>query len=155
MISNLKLIIIIFLLLPIYGCDYYMASFEDVSKEPPYSIIVNMTFKTKCDLYIDGYNLDSNPGKTIQVYSIKSPPLARNRYVLSRDKLPKGTLIMPIAVKRCTDCFLDLKPRIEVEVTSEALKQKYNLPIYIDGSTLVENWGHNGETFQVNTTNFE
>ena len=152
--NPLRTIAIIFLLLQIGGYSYYIVSFEDVSKEAPYSKVVNMTFKTKSELIIYGYNQDSIPGKEIHEYSITPPPGPKNRYVLSRSKIPLGSLIKSIAVKRCTDCFLDLKPRIKIEVTSNQLKQEYNLPIYIDGPLLVNNWGQNGESFQFNKEYF-
>lgn len=152
--SHLRTIAIILLLLQTGGCSYYIVSFEDVSNVAPYSKVVNLAFKTKSELIIYGYNLDSIPGKEIHQYSITPPPGPRNRYVLSRSRIPLGSLITSIAVKRCTDCFLDIEPRIKIEVTSNQLKQEYNLPIYIDGPVLVANWGQNGENFQFNSEYF-
>jgi hypothetical protein len=151
MSNPLKLILIVSLLLYISGCSYYIVSFKDVSNELPYSKVVNLTFETKCELLIDGYNLDSIPGKEIHQYAIKSPPIAKTRYILSRDKIPIGTLLTLTTVKRCTDCFLDFKPRIKIEVTSIDLKQEYDVPIVIDDELLVNNWGKSGDNIQFNT----
>jgi len=152
--NPLRSIVILSLLLQISGCSYYIVSFEDVSNEAPFSTVVNLTFKTNIELIIYGYNKDSIPGKKTHEFSITTPPGPGNRYVLSRNKIPQGSSITTIAVKRCTDCFLDTKPRIKIEVTSNQLKQEYNLPIYIDGPLLVNNWGQNGESFQFNTEYF-
>lgn len=146
----LRFIAVLSLLLQLSGCTYYIVSFEDVSNENPYSKVVNLNFKTKSELIIYGYNTDSIPGKEIHEYSIVPPPGVGNRYVLSRSKISVGASITPIAVKRCKDCFLDFKPRIKIEVSSIQLKQEYDLPIYIDGPLLVNDWGQSGDKFQFN-----
>ncbi len=145
-----RIIAIIFLLVQLGGCSYYIVSFKNVSNEAPYSKVVNLTFETKSELIIYGFNKDSTPGKEIHEYAVTPPPGVKNRYVLSRSKIPPGSLITTISVKRCTDCFLDFKPRIKIEVSSDQLKQEYTLPIYIDGPLLVNNWGQNGKNFQFN-----
>ncbi len=150
----LRTIAIIFLLLQMCGCNYYIVSFEDVSNKAPYSQAVKLTFKSKSELIIYGYNLDSFPEKEIHEFSITPPPGPGNRYALSRNKIPPESLIKTVAVKRCTDCFLDFKPKIKIEVTSEQLKQYYKLPIFIDGPDLVTSWGQDGESFQFNTEYF-
>ena len=136
------------------GCSYYIVSFEDVSNKAPYSKAVNLTFKSKKELIIYGYNLDSIPEKEIHEYLITPPPAPGNRYVLSRNQIPPDSIIKTVAVKRCTDCFLDFKPRLKIEVTSEKLKQDYRLPIFIKGPVLVTNWGEDGENIQFNTEYF-
>jgi hypothetical protein len=151
--NPLRLIAIISLLLHISGCSYYIVSFADVSNESPYSKVINLTFKTKSELIIYGYNLDSIPGKEIHEYSITPPPGPKNRYVLSRNIIPSDSIITSVAVKRCEDCFLDITPRIKIEITSDQLKD-YKLPIYIDGPLLICTWGENGEGFQLNTEYF-
>ncbi len=108
MSKPIRLIVIVSLLLQISGCTYYMVSYEDVSNEAPYSKVVDLTFKTKSELIIVGYNKDSIPGKEIHEYAIESPPGPQNRYVLSRNKIATGSLFKVVAVKRCTDCFLDI-----------------------------------------------
>lgn len=150
----LRTIAVILLLLQMCGCSYYIVSFEDVSNKSPYSKAVNLTFKTKSELIIYGYNLDSIPKKEIHEYSITPPPGPGNRYVLSRNKIPSDSLIKTVAVKRCTDCFLDFEPRIKIEITSEKLKRDYKLPIYIDGPDLVTNWGQDDEKIQFNKEYF-
>jgi hypothetical protein len=103
-----KLFVIVALLLQISGCTYYIVSFEDVSNKAPYSAVVNSTFKTKTELIMYGYNLNSTPGKEIHEYSITYPPGPSNRYILSRKKINSGTSVKVVAVKRCIDCFWTL-----------------------------------------------
>jgi hypothetical protein len=112
--------------------------------------VVNSTFKTKAELILYGYNLNSTPGKEIHEYSITSPPGPKNRYVLSRKTVTSGTVVKVVAVKRCTDCFLDFKPRIKLEVTSNEIMKEHDLPIFIDDNLLVNSWEQEGKNIQFN-----
>lgn len=145
-----KFFVMVAFLLQISGCNYYIVSFEDVSNKAPYSAVVNSTFKTKAELVMYGYNLNSTPGKEIHEYAITSPPGPSNRYVLSRKKIDSGTSVKVVAVKRCTDCFLDFKPRIKLEVTSKEIIREHDVPMLVDDNLLVNSWGNDGKATQFN-----
>jgi len=146
-----KIFVMVAFLLQISGCTYYIVSFEDVSNKAPYSAVVNTTYKTKAELIMYGYNLNSTPGKEIHEYSITPPPGPSNRYILSRKRITSGTSVKVVAVKRCADCFLDFKPRIKLEVASKEIIREHDVPILIDDNLLVNSWGNDGRNIQFNS----
>lgn len=146
-----KLFVMVAFLLQISGCTYYIVSFEDVSTKAPYSTVVGSNFKTKTELIMYGYNLNSTPGKAIHEYSMTYLPGPSNRYILSRKRITSGTNIKIVAVKRCTDCFLDFKPRIKLEVVSNEIIKEFEVPILIDDNLLVNSWEPEGGKIQFNS----
>ena len=133
--------LILFLLAPfLAACTYYIVSFEDVSTDSQYSLVVGLTLISKADLVIYGTNLDSIPTDEIHQYDIDLAPGLSNRYALEKSRLSPGTELTVISVTRCTDCFLNLGPRIKLMVISDSLKEEYQKPIFIQAEMLVSNW---------------
>ncbi|MBB5213242.1 hypothetical protein [Microbulbifer hydrolyticus] len=120
----------------------------------PFSKAVGITVETTQDLIIYGYNLDSIPGKKIHEYSITNFPGPRNRYVLYRDRVPSGSKLNVVAVRRCSDCFLDSSPRVKIEIQSSYFGEVYQVPIYVDEKFLVKSWSSESKPVEINSEYF-
>jgi len=73
------------------------------------------------------------------------PPGTSNRFVKSRISVPAGLKVEIVAVERCTDCYLDFESRIKFKVVPQNMRTDHELPIYLDDSFLVQEWGQDSE----------
>jgi hypothetical protein len=69
------------------------------------------------------------------------PPGAANRFVKSRTNFPVGLKVEIVAVEQCVDCYLYFESRIKFRVIPKNLKTDYELPMYLDSSLLIKDWG--------------
>jgi hypothetical protein len=131
------------LLATLPGCG--TVSFEDVNSIKPYSQMVGMVLTSKEGVILHGWTEEDHAVKSPVFYSFSLPPGTANRFVKSRTTVPAGLKLEIVAVEKCIDCYLDFKPRIKFRVTTKKLDTKHQLPIYLDDSLLVKEWGKNNE----------
>jgi hypothetical protein len=119
--------------------------FEDVSNIKPYSEVVGLVVVSKEKVILHGWTEEDFTVKNPIFYSFSLPPGTGNRFVKSRTHAPIGLQLEIVAIERCTDCYLDFKPRIKFRVVPRNLKTEHDLPIYLDDSFLIQEWGKNNE----------
>lgn len=125
------------------GCGN--VSFQDVSNIKPYSEVVGLVLTSKEEVILHGWAEEDHTVKNPVFYSFSLPPGTANRFVKSRTNVPAGLKLEIITVEKCTDCYLDLKPRIKFKVAPQNLKTDHELPMYLDDSFLIQNWGKGNE----------
>jgi len=124
---------------------YGTVDFDDVSTITPYSEVVGLIVTSKEKVILHGWTEADHTVENPVFYSFSLPPGTDNRFVKSRTTIPAGLRLQIIAVEKCKNCYLDFKPRIKFRVNPRNLKTVHELPIYLDDSFLVEEWGENNE----------
>lgn len=135
--------ILIILVAALSGCG--TVSFEDVSSIKPYSQLVGMVLTSKEEVILHGWTEEDHTVKNPVFYSFSLPPGTSNRFVKSRTTVPAGLKLKIVAVEKCIDCYLDFEPRIKFRVSTKDLETKHQLPIFLDDSFLIKDWGKNNE----------
>ncbi len=97
------------------------------------------------EVIIHGWTEADHTVKKPVFYSFSLPPGSGNRFVKSRTSVPAGLKLTIVAVERCTNCFLDFEPRLKFRVIPQNLKTDHELPIYLNDSFLVQEWGQDNE----------
>ena len=136
--------ILIILLITISGCG--SVRFDDVSHIKQYSELVGMEVVSKEELILHGWTEEDFTVEKPVFYSFSMPPGTSNRFVKSRVTTPVGLKLKIIAVVECNNCFLDFEPRLKFIVAPEQLETKHKLPIYLDDSFLIKDWGNKVES---------
>ncbi|WP_246033164.1 hypothetical protein [Shewanella canadensis] len=124
---------------------YGTVDFDDVSTITPYSEVVGLIVTSKEKVILHGWTEADHTVEHPVFYSFSLPPGTDNRFVKSRTTIPAGLRLEIVAVEKCKNCYLDLKPRIKFRVNPRNLKTDHDLPIYLNDSFLVEEWGENNE----------
>ena len=116
------------------GCGF--VSYEDVSDAPDFSKHVGAHYKTTSDMHVYRISMDQNYAPLPSVYSIVPPPGIDGPEVLSSAHLPEGSVMEVLAVKRCTDCYLDPKPRVHMVVRVTSSRQFDDFEVKVDQHVL-------------------
>ncbi|WP_299787764.1 hypothetical protein [uncultured Shewanella sp.] len=124
---------------------YGTVDFDDVSSITPYSEVVGLIVTSKETVILHGWTEADHTVETPVFYSFSLSPGINNRFVKSRTTIPAGLRLEIVAVEKCENCYLDFKPRIKFRVNPRNLKTDHDLPIYLNDSFLVEEWGGNNE----------
>ncbi|MBK7952016.1 MAG: hypothetical protein IPK00_25510, partial [Deltaproteobacteria bacterium] len=95
------------------GCGF--VDFEDVSDIPEFSDLMGREFVSMRETHLYGVSLDRDYAPHVDKFEILPVSIAGPE-VVSSETLPPGTKITVVSVLRCTNCWLDLEERIEVEV---------------------------------------
>lgn len=112
------------------GC--YMVSYEDVSNDPKYAGFVGAEYRTTADMTAYRVSMDQNYGPSPSIYKIVQPPGFDGPEVMSRTRFPEGSTIEVLTIQRCTDCFLDTKPRVHATVRVTSTTQFDDLEVRAD-----------------------
>lgn len=132
-------------LLPLCVSACGFVSFEDVSRNPAYSNLVQKHFRSTGITRIHGVTRDDGPVKTLHYYTVEMLPGFRGREVLSREELPPGTEFQVMKIMRCKECYLVFEERVHLVVhmvSSRAYDSaEIRVPIYLisgEGPLFVE-----------------
>ncbi len=113
----IKRISVLLLAVTMLGCSFM--EYSDISNEEPLSHLLYTNYKSLKETFIYGITTDKNYKKTVNYYTIIVPPGIGGPEVLSKDILPKGTLIKIIGIERCSNCFpFPAEERLIVEILS-------------------------------------
>lgn len=120
------LIVCIALTMSFSACDLLTAKYVDVSEETGIREIVSTSRRTKIDLLLLG--VDFYPSKhRIESYRLVPPPGFDGPEVLSRSRLPQGTILHFTGAKRCENCA---PKNVLLSATVDGFVQER--PVYID-----------------------
>lgn len=98
-----KIIILIFISTLLNGC---LAEFEDISNSKEYAQYIGIQYETTKDLLIYGYTLKLEKDKKLDGFAIyEAPGIASRPEILSKEILPKGTVLSITNTQRCSNCF--------------------------------------------------
>lgn len=150
-VAILGFIIITIIALSGYGT----VSFDDVSSVKPYSEVMGSIVTSKKELILHGWTEEDFTVKNPIFYSFSLPPGTDNRFVKSRSTVPAGLKLEIVAVEKCKNCYLDFGQRIKFKVKLQNLKTDHELPVYLDDSFLIQDWGNNKERITYDYTVFE
>lgn len=112
-------------------------TYNDISSNPQYSILINTEYKTTEDLYIYGITMDKDYAKILDHYYITEVGFG-GMEVLSRDVLKSGTLLKIKRVEKTTNFFIKLQNLSEIRyiVDISPLYENNQKTIYIDSDKL-------------------
>lgn len=146
-IKNIGIIFVLIMVIILMwaASGYGTVSFEDVSNIKPYSEVVGLGVTSKEEVIIHGWTEGDSTVKNPVFYSFSLPPGTGNRFVKYRAAVPVGLKLTIVAVERCTNCFLAFEPKLQFRVILQNLKTDHELPIYLDDSFLVQEWGQDNE----------
>lgn len=123
-------IIALMAMLLLAGC--YMVSYEDVSRDPKYASHVGVEYRTTADMTVYRVSMDQNYGPSPSVYMIVPPPGFDGPEVISTARFPEGSTVKILTIQRCTDCFLDIEPRVHATVRVTSTTQFDDLEVEAD-----------------------
>jgi len=112
------------------GC---MLKYEDVSKEPEYTPLLNTCYSLRTDMLIYGVNLDPGYGKDIDIYEIVPMSMrTRGPEIIMEDTLNTGTILEVQSVKRSINSVLFEGKNIQAVVRVNPYAKSVNVPVVID-----------------------
>lgn len=112
------------------GC--YMVSYEDVSRDPAYARYVGAEYRTTADMIVYRVSIDQNYAPSPSIYEIFQPPGFDGPEVISAARLPEGSTVKILTMQRCTDCYLDVAPRVHATVRVTSTTQFDDLEVRAD-----------------------
>ena len=112
------------------GC---MLKFEDVSREPEYTPLLNTSYSLSTNMLIYGVNLGPGYGDDINVYIIKPMSLrTTGPEIITEDILNSGTILEVKSVQRSINSVLLEGKKVEAVVTVKPYAKAVDVPIVID-----------------------
>jgi hypothetical protein len=122
-------LIAVLLVLLLAGCGF--VSYEDVSSDARYSKYVGKTYQTVTSMQIYRISMDPDYGPSPSEYTIAPPPGFTGPEVLSSANLRVGSTFDVLAVKRCTNCYLEAHERAKLLVRLNSDKRFNSLEVYL------------------------
>lgn len=98
-----------------HGCGF--VDYEDISSHESYRDLIGKRFETKIELIVHGVNMENPIGTEVHQYSVTPRLGFGGREVRSRKMLPLGSVVKVQRILRCTNCYLDFDPRIEIQLS--------------------------------------
>jgi hypothetical protein len=112
------------------GC---VLKYEDVSKEPEYSPLLNTYYSLGTNMLIQGVNMDIGYGKDIDVYIVKPISMrTAGPEIITNDILKPGTVLEVKRVERSTSSIPFEGRRIIATVEVDPFKKVVKVPVEID-----------------------
>jgi len=112
------------------GC---MLKFEDVSKEPEYTPLLNTSYSLRTNMLICGVNLEPGYGKDINIYIIDPMSLrTTGPEMITEDILKSGTILEVKSVQRSINSVLFEGKVVEAVVSVKPYAKAVEVPIVID-----------------------
>lgn len=103
----------------LFGCDFI--EYDDISSEEQSAPFINTKYKSQKELLVYGITLDRNYKQVIDYYTIMEPPGIGGPEVVSKDILPKDTVVKILRVERCNNCFpFPAHKRLVVKILSSS-----------------------------------